>query len=349
MMMKVRTRLFQGWLAVGAVIFLLSACTGPVRESDIQLSWPQPPERERIRYAGEFASPADLRITSPWLGKVYRFITGAKKETVKLGTPYGIAVDGHGNIYVADSFPPAVHVFSPGRKKYLELAGPAGLQMVSPIGTAVDDRGQVFVSDSMARTVVCFDQSGKHRFSIDSDQFQRPTGIAVDRYRRRLFVVDTLAHGVKIFSLDGELLSTFGRRGNGPGEFNYPTCVCVDRKGDVYVGDSLNFRIMVFDPDGVYRTHFGQAGDGSGFFSKIKGVAVDSDGHIYVSDAEYDVIQVFDRLGNFLLSFGASGREAGEFRFPAGLCIDHRDIIYVADRLNQRVQMFQYITDNNDR
>lgn len=335
-------------LAIGAMVFSLSFCAGPVRESGIRLSWPQPPEQERIRYLGSFSSAADLNLTGPWLRKVYRFITGTKRVTIKLGTPYGIAVDTEGNISVADSFPPAIHFFSPAAKKSHELTKPADLQLVSPIGVAVDGRGNVFVSDSMLASVFIFDGSGKYRFSIDSTHFLRPTGIAVDRYRDRLYVVDTRAHDVKIFDLEGVLLKTIGGRGIGPGEFNYPTCICVDRNGDVYVGDSLNFRIVVFGPDGTYRTHFGQAGDGSGYFSKIKGVAVDSDGHIYVSDAQYDVVQVFDLQGEFLLSFGRTGRETGEFRFPAGLCIDGRDVIYVADRLNQRVQMFQYITDKNE-
>ena len=59
-------------------------------------------------------------------------------------------------------------------------------------------------------------------------------------------------------------ISEFGRRGAGPGEFNFPTHINVDAAGRVYVTDSLNCRIQVFDASGQFQRAFGSAGDGAG-------------------------------------------------------------------------------------
>jgi sugar lactone lactonase YvrE len=73
--------------------------------------------------------------------------------------------------------------------------------------------------------------------------FFMPSAIAVDG-AGNLYVLDTGNHRVQKFGPDGKYLATYGRQGQGPGEFVYPESVAVD------VTDPNNQRIQVLTPDG---------------------------------------------------------------------------------------------------
>lgn len=79
--------------------------------------------------------------------------------------------------------------------------------------------------------------------------FFMPSAIAVDA-ADNLYVLDTGNHRVQKFGPDGSYLATYGRRGQGPGEFQYPAWLAVDDKGFIYVTDPFNQRIQVLTPDG---------------------------------------------------------------------------------------------------
>ena len=79
--------------------------------------------------------------------------------------------------------------------------------------------------------------------------FYMPSTIAVDA-AGDLFVLDTGNHRIQKFGPDGKYLATYGRKGQGPGEFDYPAWLTVDDKGFLYVSDPNNQRIQVLTPDG---------------------------------------------------------------------------------------------------
>ncbi len=79
--------------------------------------------------------------------------------------------------------------------------------------------------------------------------FYMPSAISVDA-AGNLFVLDTGNHRVQKFGPDGSYLATYGRRGQGPGEFQYPAWLAVDGRGFIYVTDPFNQRIQVLTPDG---------------------------------------------------------------------------------------------------
>jgi DNA-binding beta-propeller fold protein YncE len=171
--------------------------------------------------------------------------------------------------------------------------------------------------------------------------FKRPTGIAVDSAASRIYVTDTLRDKVFILDLDGTVLTSFGKRGTGTGEFNLPTEVLL--QGDsVAVVDALNFRVQFFDRAGVYRDSLGTLGDELGQVFRPKGVAFDTEGHLYVVEGYANLVQVFNREGQLLYYFGQPGSGPGEFQLPAGMFIDQDNRIFVVDSFNRRIQIFHY-------
>jgi DNA-binding beta-propeller fold protein YncE len=217
-------------------------------------------------------------------------------------------------------------------------------KLAKPIGVAVDEEGKVFVADASLNRVFGYRRDGTVAIAIGRDgELKSPSGLAIDRANRRLYVADSARHEVLCFStVDGAHVRTIGGRGGDDGQFNFPTNLFVDGEGRVYVADTLNFRVQIFDLEGRFVRTFGTQGDTPGTLNRPKGIAVDGEGHVYVADTSFNNFQIFDAEGQLLLFVGSAGRGPGEFLLPAGLFIDTRDRIYVADQGNSRVQVFQY-------
>ena len=63
-----------------------------------------------------------------------------------------------------------------------------------------------------------------------------------------VFVADFYNHRVQKFTSDATFLTSFGRRGSGPGEFEYLMAVAVAADGTVFVADFGNNRIQKWQP-----------------------------------------------------------------------------------------------------
>ena len=163
----------------------------------------------------------------------------------------------------------------------------------------------------------------------------------VDSGAKRLYVTDTLKDAVYTLDLDGNILGHFGERGDGDGEFNYPTEIAA-RGDELIVVDAMNFRVQIFDRSGGFRAKFGRPGDVTGYLFRSKGMAFDSEGDFYLADAYMDCVQVFNREGVLLYYFGQPGNGAMQFDIPTGVYIDHDNMVYVVDSSNRRVQVFRY-------
>jgi DNA-binding beta-propeller fold protein YncE len=347
-------RLQRAWkVAVGAAVlsvltlFLFggSLANNERDEDRGELIWPQPPERARIKYLQSISSPRDLKLKQSSLFKrIVKKVIGISDADTTMVFPYGITTDSQGHIIVVDSRLRLIHVLDERNKKYFSIRAPNGEVFISPIGVAVDAADNIYISDSYTGKILVFNRSGKFvtRLGPDEGQFDRPTGIAVDKQHGRLYVVETRKGEVDVLTLNGAELFKFGKRGAGQGEFNRPTQICI-RDDRVYVTDTLNARIQIFDLEGKFVSTVGKLGDAIGDLDKPKGVAVDSEQHIYVVGGLNDIVTIFDQQGNFLLSFGGSGSRRGEFFLPTAIHIDSNDNVYVSDPYNRRVQVFKYL------
>jgi len=329
-----------------ALLGMFAACA-PAPVKKVELFWPLPPDPPRIRYVSSFSEPKDLGRTKSFFRKAVEFLFG-KEEEPHIIQPHGVFSDGRGKVYVTDTGLQVVHVFDFANKSYRQVFKLSRDRLRSPIGVAVDitasGEENLYVSDSELNRIFLYDPKGKVIQEIGKEaEFKRVSGIALNPATHILYAVDTAGHKVMAFDHQGKKLFEFGKRGNGDGEFNFPTHISVDREGSLYVTDAMNFRIQVFDSEGRFKSKFGSLGNTLGSFSKPKGVTIDQHGHVYVVDGLYDTVQIFDQEGRLLLNFGSSGSKEGNFWLPAGIAADGQDRIYVADTYNQRVQVFQLL------
>jgi len=328
---------------------LLTFCGGCSRRSgelsfppDVPLAWPEPPERPRIRYVGAISTEADLKKEVSLAQGLSELLFGKKKIGV-LVAPYAVATDRENRLFVTDTAGAVVHVFDLYKRTYKQFADMAKQErLLKPVGLAIVD-SWVYVVDSVLRKVCVFNKDGEYLFSFGSERLTRPSGIAYWQGDKTVYVVDTARHAIDVFTRDGRFIRQIGSRGLGPGMFNFPTHLWIDKSGILFVSDTLNYRIQVLTREGKFLEMFGQQGDRPGNFAHPCGVATDGFGNIYVTDRQFENVQIFDSQGRILMAFGQEGTQAGQFWLPAGTFIDDRNRIYVADSFNKRIQIFKLV------
>lgn len=328
--------------AVLAVVAFAISCASTRQEAATPGSnpvWPPAPDEPRVAYLRSIHSPGDIGQTPSFFTRVGHWMTGEKGQGLSLQKPFGLALDESGNLCITDTGADRICFCDFIRKQWRIYDSVGKTRFASPVAVARRN-GVFYVADSQLAKVFAFSDDGKPLWEI-SAPLVRPVGLAIAD--DALAVVDSQAHAVFVFDLQGKLRFRFGRRGIGPGEFNFPTHIAADRQGHFLVTDSMNSRVEIFDSTGRFISTFGSNGDTSGHFGRPKGVAADTFDHIYVADAIFNNLQVFDPSGQLLLNIGHGGNRPGEFGVPTGIAIGADNQIYVADGYNHRVQVLKYV------
>jgi DNA-binding beta-propeller fold protein YncE len=210
-----------------------------------------------------------------------------------------------------------------------------------PRGIAISPvDGCVFVVDkSVPARIQRFSADGKfeHSWRTPDAKNGKPTGLYVD-HENRVWVPDTHYARVIRYDRDGREQFRFGSRGEGPGQFIFPTAILVDRKGFIYVGEyGGNDRISKFSPEGVYLSSFADEASGEGWVDRPTEILMDDSGDLWVSDACNHRICHYDADGKFISAFGVGGDEPGTYGFPYGMAFEKNGNLLVADRGNNRI------------
>lgn len=329
------------------VALALAGCVsgGPSSESSripdaARTVWPPGPAVARIGYVQSVLTPADWGIERSAWTRFTEVFTGRK--TVPFVRPTGVA-ERDGVLYVADPGARTLRILDAPRRKDFVVTRLGATMLASPVAVTPGPDGTVFLADSGHRKVFAVDRDGSNARVVIAEGLLRPAALAYDAARSRLYVADSMAHKVLVFSPDGRPLGDFGGHGLAPGEFNSPTHLALSRDGILFVTDALNFRVQSFDIEHRPVAAFGTHGDGAGNFAAPKGVAVDGRGRVYVADAMFDAVQVFRPDGLLLLGLGAQGTGPGQFWLPNGLYVTGADRLFVADAYNRRIQVFDIL------
>ncbi len=255
----------------------------------------------------------------------------AAATSAELDDPTGVAVDGSGNLYIADAGNEVIREVSPsgtittfagsnslGAGYSGDGAAANAAQLSNPVAVAVDSSGNVYIADS--GNDVIREVSGGNIMTIPSGILNDPDDVSVDSMGN-VYVADT--GGRRIVVLSGGNATVFAGNGNsgfsGDGglatnaEFNDPVGVDVDPSGYVYISDTFNNRIRKVSADGVVMTIAGQggagyAGDGGPATAALlyfpHDVAVDSSGNVYIADEANNVIRMLQATPPVLSSKG---------------------------------------------
>ncbi len=323
-------------------LILLMLISGSTKETKKEYVWPSPPEEARLKFDKFLLLKEDIVGEGNVFKRFVNKILGIKKTRL-FKYPFGIYVDNLGRIFVADPGFGAVVVIDEKDKKVEWHIGAGRFRFTRPTGVAFSaSKNVLFVADPGAKGIFVIKFPDFEDAMFIKKGLGKPVNLAVDDYRKKLYVLDDSLMAIQVFDLDGKFLYTIGKRGNKPGEFLYPTGINLDKDGNIYVCEWGNFRVQILNPKGEVINVFGRPGNAPGAFVRPKGVAVDDKGYIYVTDAFLHRIQVFDKYGNVYLAIEGLGWDPGQFRLPAGIFIRNKKV-YVVDQMNSRIQIFDIL------
>ena len=90
-------------------------------------------------------------------------------------------------------------------------------------------------------------------------RFREPTDVAFDS-QGNIYITDGYVNSrVAKYDVNGDWVMSWGEPGAGPGQFEIPHAIAIDRNDNVYVGDRSNARIQVFDAEGNFQRMFSVA------------------------------------------------------------------------------------------
>ena len=311
----------------------------------------------------------------------------------RLQEPVSVAVDGAGNLYIADSANYRVRrvdaatgiittVAGTGERGF---SGDGGLAVEAVFGfitdVAVDGTGNLYIADSVNNRVRRVDASGivtsvagtgEQGYGGDGGpaveaRLNIPIGVALDS-AGNLYIGDVENYRVRRVDAATGIISTVagtGVRGysgdGGPAveaELFVPADVAVDSTGNLYIASEGGRRVRRVDAaTGTITTIAGTGERGSGgdggpatmaTFRDTRDVAVDGAGNIYITDRGGNRIRRVDASGTITTVAGTGGRvgfsgdggpavEAQLFG-PESVAVDAAGNIYIADSFNHRIR-----------
>jgi sugar lactone lactonase YvrE len=230
-----------------------------------------------------------------------------------LSNPRGVAVDGAGDVFIADSL----------NARVVEIPAGGGAQttvgsgLVLPTGVAVDGQGDVFIADLGNNAVVEVLAGGGGQINLGNG-LSYPEGVALDG-AGDLFIADSNNNRVvEIPAIGGgqNILAVSG--------LNYPTAVALDRAGDVFIADSNNNRVVELPAGGGAQTTVGSG------LNNPNGVAATGGGDVFVADTGNNRVVEIPAGG------GAQATLGSGFKSPDGLAVNGTGDVFIADTLNNR-------------
>jgi large repetitive protein len=197
------------------------------------------------------------------------------------GEPADVAMDGAGNLFVADFGNDAVYemLAASGYTTVNTLGG--GFVFGGPAGVALDGAGNLFVADFYKKALYELPAVGGYTIvnQLASGSFGQPTDVALDS-NGNLFVSDHSSAVYEVMAAGG--YTTVKRLASGF-TFGLPSGLAVDGNGNVFVSDANNVAIYEILAAGGYTT-VNQLAIGFAFNSPL-GVSVDTAGNVFVADA----------------------------------------------------------------
>ena len=257
----------------------------------------------------------------------------------QLALPYGVVLDSHGNVWVADRENNRVDEFT-GAGAFVETIGWG-------------------VGNGEAKYEVCTTGCRAGISGSGEGEFAGPTAVAFGS-GGNMYVTDFANDRVEEFNEKTEFVRAFGEKGAGAGQLVAPIIVTVGFGGNVWVADAENNRVDEFTSAGVFVEAMGWGvsngeskyeictsgcragleGTGEGQFELPIGIAFYG-GTMYVVDYGNNRVEEFNEKSEYVAKFGSVGTGPGQFEEPAQIAAEtSTGRVYVGDWFDNRVEEF---------
>ena len=300
------------------------------------------------------SAPARAQVSTTasfvW-GQSGSFTTGTVNNggigTGSLSHPDAIAVDGSGNLYVADSTNNRVLYYTAGSATATRVYGQAG-----SFTTSNANSGVLRTADTLhTPTALALDASGNLYVSDNANN-------------RVLYFAAGSTTATRVYGQAGSFTAgTANNGGIGANALTAPSGLALDASGNLYVSDTTNNRVLyypsgnttatrVYGQSGSFTTSAGNLGGNGPTTTNLHGptgIALDAQGNLYVADNSNNRVlyyasgsttatQVYGQLGLFTTNLSNSGGiGAATLNRPNGMAVDANGNLYIGDQSNNRV------------
>jgi DNA-binding beta-propeller fold protein YncE len=209
-----------------------------------------------------------------------------------LVSPYGVAIDGKGRIYVSEVRSGFLKILSPSGTLVdeIDLSKVMG-KTVSPGRITLDINGLIYIADLNNNEILVFNGKGDFVRSLGTFEYLQKAGALGDD---RIVGLSAQGKAVKVFSREGALLHSFGDHGDSSDRnMSFPTGFAVDAKGRLWIADAFQHRLKVFSLDGKFLFNFGRMEEKVGGFFFPVDICFGEKGKLFVLEKGADRIQVF--------------------------------------------------------
>jgi hypothetical protein len=313
---------------------------------------------------------------------------------INLGEAAGVAVNSKGHVFVysrsGSSLGPA---YGNAASQLLEFDG--GGKFIREIGknlyawsfahtVRIDKDDNIWATDKGSDMIVKFNPEGRVQMvfgrkqeasektephervnppkPFEDGRFRQPTDVTWDS-AGNIYISDGYVNArVAKLSKDGDWIKSWGKHGNGPGEFNLLHTIASDAQNNIYVGDRNNRRIQVFDTDGTFKREIRidvpppadarpAIGNMPNLTDYLKTGGTMTQGApwaicitpgpnqvLYSADSFPGRIYKLSLDGKVLGMLGKSGKQPKQFGWIHEMACPSENELYVAEILNWRVQ-----------
>jgi sugar lactone lactonase YvrE len=291
-------------------------------------------------YINDFSNKRVRKITSGIINTiagngVFRYGgDGGPAISAFMNRPWGLALDGAGAIYFADTANSRIRAIAPNGT----INTIAGIGVLGFAG----DGGQAAAATIGSPSFVFVDPAGNKYFSDNNNVRVRkinPAGI----------ITTAVGSGNYAYSGDGGLATN--------ASIEVPRGMAMDAAGNLYLAEAGNSIIRKITPAGIISTFAGTpqapgySGDGgpalNAQLNSPEGLAIDAAGNLYVADFGNQVVRkitpggvITTYAGNGAAGYSGDGGPAASasLQNPEGLAVDAASNLFIADSGNRRVR-----------
>lgn len=256
---------------------------------------------------------------------------GGPATQAALNEPKGLAIDGRGHVFIADS-----------ENHVIRKVDTATGVITTVVGAPGDDHGGPPVQPEMER-------------QPDEDPFAETSQAATHKYTQQADLSGTVRYLIN----GAAVQKRFGGDG-GPAtqaRLNFPTAVAVDEEGTLFIADTMNHRVRRVDAmTGIITTLAGTgqarfSGDGGpadqAALNEPAALALDGEGRLFIADQSNNRVRVVDLSTGLMTTFAGTGSAtydgdeapatSASLAGPSGLHL--RDgMLYISDTFSNRIR-----------
>ena len=185
-----------------------------------------------------------VRITAA--GQFGGYIDGPGSASPAASAPKSFHVDKKDNLYILDVYAGRVIMTDPGGKYLKHFKFPPEYGFFTDL--TVDFKGSILLIDSVNATVYSATRNSATFSPLTKSlkaYMRFPAGITTDK-RGRIYLVDRNGGRIIILGSDGSYLGRLSAMGWKEGLLNYPSQICLNDNGEIFVADTNNNRVQIF-------------------------------------------------------------------------------------------------------